>query len=58
LQRWLQLLVFASGGQNGTSNPLLLMAATRGRLMELLAAELRPGDVALADQAFMAGIMS
>jgi EAL and modified HD-GYP domain-containing signal transduction protein len=58
LQRWLQLLVFASGSQNGASNPLLLMAATRGRLMELLAAELRPGDAALADQAFMAGIMS
>jgi len=58
LQRWLQLLVFASGSQNGASNPLLLMAATRGRLMELLAAELRPGDTALADQAFMAGIMS
>ena len=34
------------------------MAATRGRLMELLAGELRPGDAALADQAFMAGIMS
>jgi EAL and modified HD-GYP domain-containing signal transduction protein len=58
LQRWLQLLVFASGSQNGASNPLLLMAATRGRLMELLAAELCPGDAALADQAFMAGIMS
>lgn len=58
LQRWLQLLVFASGSQNGTSNPLLLMAATRGRLMELLAAESRPGDAALADQAFMTGIMS
>jgi EAL and modified HD-GYP domain-containing signal transduction protein len=58
LQRWLQLLVFASGNQNATSNPLLLLAATRGRLMELLAAELRSGDNAFADQAFMAGIMS
>jgi EAL and modified HD-GYP domain-containing signal transduction protein len=58
LQRWLQLLVFAAGSQNGTSNPLLLMAATRGRLMELLAAEWQAGDTALADQAFMAGIMS
>lgn len=58
LQRWLQLLVFASGNQNGTSNPLLLLAATRGRLMELLAGELRTGDAAFADQAFMAGIMS
>ena len=34
------------------------MAATRGRLMELLAAEIRPGDAACADQAFMVGIMS
>lgn len=58
LQRWLQLLVFASGNQNPSSNPLLQMAATRGRLMELLADELHPGDTALADRAFMAGIMS
>jgi len=58
LQRWLQLLVFSSGKQNAASNPLLLMAATRGRLMELLAAEMQPGNNALADQAFMAGIMS
>ena len=58
LQRWLQLLVFASGKQAGSSNPLLMLAATRGRLMELLAADLRPGDNAFSDQAFMAGIMS
>lgn len=58
LQRWLQLLVFASGKQQGTTNPLLLLAATRGRLMELLAGELRPSDASFADQAFMAGIMS
>ena len=58
LQRWLQLLVFASGKEPGASNPLLLLAATRGRLMELLATDLRPNDQAFADQAFMAGIMS
>ncbi len=58
LQRWLQLLVFASGSQNNADNPLLMMAATRGRLMELLAGEVRPGDTTLSDQAFMAGIMS
>lgn len=58
LQRWLQLLAFASQNQAGTSNPLLLIAATRGRLMELLATELRPGDTHFSDQAFMTGIMS
>lgn len=58
LQRWLQLLIFSSGKQTGSSNPLLMLAATRGRLMELLAADLRPGDGAFSDQAFMAGIMS
>ena len=58
LQRWLQLLVFASGNQDSQHNPLLLLAATRGRLMELLAGELRPGDNNFSDQAFMTGIMS
>lgn len=58
LQRWLQLLVFTSGKQSGSANPLLTLAATRGRLMELLAGEIAPGDNAVADQAFMAGIMS
>jgi EAL and modified HD-GYP domain-containing signal transduction protein len=58
LQRWLQLLAFASQSQHGTSNPLLLIAATRGRLMELLATELRPKDTGFSDQAFMTGIMS
>ena len=58
LQRWLQLLVFASGNANATANPLLLLAATRGRLMELLAGELRHEDKTFADQAFMTGIMS
>ncbi len=58
LQRWLQLLLFAAGKEQGTASPLLQMAATRGRLMELLVADMRPADAALADQAFMVGIMS
>ena len=58
LQRWLQLLVFAAGNPSGACNPLLLLAATRGRLMELLAAESQPGDTGFSDRAFMAGIMS
>lgn len=58
LQRWLQLLVFTSGNRNATGNPLLLLAATRGRLMELMAEELQPGNNAFSDHAFMVGIMS
>lgn len=58
LQRWLQLLLFASGKRHTDNNALLLLAATRGRLMELLAAALQPGNPAYADQAFMVGIMS
>ncbi len=34
------------------------MAATRGRLMENLAAHVQPGQTAFADHAFMVGIMS
>lgn len=58
LERWLQLLVFTCGKKSGTANPLLMMAATRARLMELLAGELYPGKQASADYAFMVGVMS
>jgi EAL and modified HD-GYP domain-containing signal transduction protein len=55
LQRWLQLLLFASGTQGRTS-PLMHTAATRGRLLELLAG--RWGDRSLRDRAFMTGTLS
>ena len=59
LQRWLQLLLYADGaGPAIGHNPMLVLAATRGRFMELLAARLHPKDQALADLAFMTGIMS
>ena len=62
LLRWLQLLLY-SGASSTTPvvNPLLLLAATRGRLMELLVD--RTPDAAregrdLIDQAFIVGILS
>lgn len=58
LQRWLQLLLFASKNQSGTASPLLHLAATRGRLMELLATTQKKNDTIYADSAFMVGIMS
>lgn len=59
LQRWLQLLVYTNPkGEAEGINPLLQLAATRGRLMELLADRLMPRNREFADQAFMVGIMS
>jgi EAL and modified HD-GYP domain-containing signal transduction protein len=58
LQRWLQLLLYATDAAATSPGALLQLAATRGRLMELLAARLKPGDRAFEDKAFMTGIMS
>ena len=59
LQRWLQLLVYTNPqGSTQDINPLLQLAATRGRLMELLADRLQSRNREFTDQAFMVGIMS
>jgi EAL and modified HD-GYP domain-containing signal transduction protein len=59
LARWLQILLFAEPATRGHSaSPLLMLATTRGRLMELLAQRLRPGQRGVADVAFTVGIMS
>lgn len=58
LQRWLQLLLYTNPHGGAVSSPLLQLAATRGRLMELLAAKLHPGRHDFEDHAFMTGIMS
>jgi EAL and modified HD-GYP domain-containing signal transduction protein len=59
LQRWLQIMLYAEPGNYGHARtPLLMLASTRARLMELLAARLRPGQRHVADMAFTVGIMS
>ncbi len=60
LQRWLQLLMFSLGGAPGADfpSPLLILAATRGKMMELIGQELRRGDRRFQDQAFVTGILS
>lgn len=56
LQRWLLLLMLASADAGQASRPALLhLAATRGKLMELLMQAEQP---ALADSAFVTGIVS
>jgi len=59
LQRWLQIMLYAEPGMHGhNQTPLLMLATTRGRLMELLAQRLRPGQRYLGEIAFTVGIMS
>lgn len=59
LQYWLQILLYAEP-HKGTNfvSPLLVLATTRGKLMELIAAKLRPGNTGVANIAFTVGIMS
>ncbi len=59
LQRWLQILLYVKPGtaQQFTS-PLLQLATTRGKLLELMMEKLRPGQRNCADVGFTVGIMS
>ena len=58
LRRWVQLLLYASDKGHVTVSPLMQMAATRGKLLELVAQQERPGDPDYADRAFMVGMLS
>lgn len=61
LQRWLQLLIYANNLADGsTPNPLMQLAAARGRQMELLSSLIVPEpDIEdLGGNAFMTGLFS
>ncbi|MDE2598367.1 MAG: EAL domain-containing protein [Rhodocyclaceae bacterium] len=58
LQRWLQLVIYTNPDSKDFPSPLMHLAATRGRLMELLASRLRPNDRDFEGHAFLTGIMS
>jgi EAL and modified HD-GYP domain-containing signal transduction protein len=58
LRRWVQLLLYASNKGEIKVSPLMQLAATRGKLLELVAQRERPGDRDYADRAFMVGILS
>lgn len=59
LKRWLQILLYVKGGgaQEFTS-PLLQLATTRGKTIELLVEHVRPGQRVSADIGFTVGVMS
>lgn len=59
IARWAQLLLYAdSGDLPWRADPLVQLAGTRSRFMELAANWLRPSDDDFADAAFMTGIFS
>ncbi|MBJ7309034.1 EAL and HDOD domain-containing protein [Rugamonas sp. CCM 8940] len=59
LQRWLQILLYVKSGQRQEfTSPLLQMATTRGKTIELMMEKLRPGQRVSADIGFTVGIMS
>jgi c-di-GMP-related signal transduction protein len=59
IARWAQLLLYAdSGDLPWRADPLVHLAGTRSRFMELAASRLRPADDEFADAAFMTGIFS
>lgn len=59
LLRWVQLLLYSTGRDGKQMvTPLMHLAATRGRLMEVLAHKECPRDKPYAERAFMTGILS
>jgi EAL and modified HD-GYP domain-containing signal transduction protein len=60
LRRWIQLSLFSGNDTRGIDNPLLEMAAVRGRLMETLVLQkLRQSTSSeQSEEAFMTGILS
>jgi EAL and modified HD-GYP domain-containing signal transduction protein len=58
LLRWLQMLLFANDKNAAFPNPLLQLAATRGKFMELLARQIDKDNQDMEDHAYMVGIMS
>lgn len=58
LQRWVQLLLYASCNKEEAISPLMQLAATRAKLMELVAQQARQHDREYADRAFMVGMLS
>ena len=59
LKRWLQILLYANTQKTGHAlSPLVLLAATRGKMLELLTERVHPGRRKVAETAFTVGIMS
>ena len=59
LRRWLQILLYNTPGAPVELNaPLLQLATTRGKLLELMSLHVHPDNAVCAERAFTVGIMS
>jgi len=59
LQRWLHIQLYVGSHSNPHFvSPLLSLASTRGKLLELVAAKLEPANKNIADTAFTVGVLS
>lgn len=59
LQRWVQMLLYTAGRpESNLISPLMQLAATRGKLLESIAALERGHDMDYQGRAFMVGILS
>ena len=59
LKRWLQILLYVKhGGTQEFTSPLLQLATTRGKTMELMVEARKPGQRVSADIGFTVGVMS
>jgi EAL and modified HD-GYP domain-containing signal transduction protein len=61
LRQWLQIQLYMgpeTHADAATASPLLLLATTRGKFLELVARKLKPANKNIADTAFTVGTMS
>jgi EAL and modified HD-GYP domain-containing signal transduction protein len=58
LQRWLQLLLYTINDKGKTSNPLMQLAATRAKMLEILCRCMNNQDTVIQERAFITGSFS
>jgi len=58
LQRWLQLLLYSIDDKNQSSSPLMQLAATRAKILEIVCRCLHNQDTAMQERAFITGSFS
>ncbi len=58
LQRWVQLLLYTINDKGQTSNPLMQLAATRAKMLEILCRCMNNPDTAMQERGFITGSFS